>query len=147
MASACAAFDLLAVACSSTSEPITSIAETSSEVQDGNSAAESTASDIDPLPATTAEQSGDEPVINEVYVSPSGEALGVAQDEAAAAFDTYVNDAEELVRSCMVEAGFDYTPVPTGFDQQRRQAELEATLTPEQFTAEYQLALLATGDA
>ncbi len=75
------AFALLAMACTSRSKPTTSIAETTS----------------------------DEPVINEVYVSPIGEALGVAQDEAAAAFDAYVNDAEELARICIAEVGFDYT--------------------------------------
>ena len=92
-----------------------------------------------PAPAgAAAEDDDDAPAVNEVYVSPIGEALGVAQDEQAAAFDTYVRDAEELVRQCMAEAGFEYDPTPSGLDRAtRRQFELQETLTAEQFTVQY----------
>ena len=130
---------MLAGACGSGSDPAESAAESSAQEQ-GSSATPSEPADgesTDPAPAAESEPASNEPVISEIYVSPIGEALGVARDQIATGFDSYVRDAEELVRSCMADAGFVYTPVQRGFDQNRRQAELEATLTAEQFTAEY----------
>lgn len=128
---------LLCGACASASDSAEP-ADQPSETADGAAAVEPAGDDTsDVVPTAAPEQASDEPTIDELYVSPIGEALGVAQDEIAAGFETYVRNAEELVRSCMADAGFDYTPVTLGFDQQTRQAELEATLSPEQFTAEY----------
>ena len=89
-------------------------------------------------PTETFDNADSEPVVNEVFVSPIGEALGVAQDELAGAFANYVRDAEELIRECMAEAGFEYMPTLSGIDQaSRRQFELEGSLTREQFTDQY----------
>lgn len=88
-------------------------------------------------PVSAGEPSA-EPVVDNVYVSPIGEALGVAQDELAAAFETYVREAENLVRECMIDAGFEYTPTATGLDRAtQRQFELQDSLTAEQFTQQY----------
>ena len=129
--------------CASTGDPATTTAEVPQTTTENTDSAaspdpESTSRSV---PANEAPADGDaasdESTVNEVFVSPIGEALGVAQDEIATASATYVADAEELVRSCMAEAGFDYAPIVQGFDQQLRQQELRATLSPEQFNAEY----------
>lgn len=126
---------VMLTACSSTSDPTPQVAASDVQIEESTTAPASARDDADestPAPAAEAEPTGDD-----IFVSPIGEALGVAQDEIASGFDTYVRDAEELVRGCMAEAGFEYTPIPTGFNQQQRQAELQATLSAEQFTAEY----------
>ena len=127
---------LMVGACSSASELASTVASSETEtelIESSSYPAPETASDLGDKPDEATSTEG----TNDVYVSPIGEALGVAQDEIAAGRDTYVKDAEELVRSCMAEAGFDYTPVTPGFDQQQRQEQLQATLSPERFTAQY----------
>lgn len=128
---------LVVSACASTSDP-SPAAVAASDTESTATESASTSSESAPADATEqAAPASDEPTVNEIFVSPIGEALGVAQDEIASAEATYINDAEELVRSCMAEAGFDYTPVPRTVNQQQRQQELQSTLSLEQFTAEY----------
>jgi len=76
--------------------------------------------------------------MNDVLVSPINEALGFDLNDRAAANNAFINAAEERVQSCMLAAGFEYTPQDTGFAPSfERQLELEASLTPEQFTEQY----------
>jgi len=131
------ALALVVGACATASEPASTVASSETEtelIESSSDPAPETASDLRDEPDEAMSTEG---TTNDVYVSPIGEALGVAQDEIAAGRDTYVKNAEELVRKCMAEAGFDYTPVTPGFDQQQRQEQLQATLSPERFTAQY----------
>lgn len=124
-----------------------SSADTPATTDTGTAAAEPTTAnaavdEADSDESQPAEQAApdttDDPSVNESYVSPIGEALGISQDEVGAAFDTFVRDAEELTRQCMADAGFEYTPTQTTLNPAAsRQFELEASLTTEQFTQEY----------
>lgn len=80
----------------------------------------------------------DEPAVNEQEVSPIGAALGFDPSDQLEANNNYIRDAEELVRQCMAEAGFEYLPLNPGFAQSfQRQLELEGTLSVDQFREQY----------
>jgi len=82
-----------------------------------------------------------EPTVNEAFVSPVSEALGIAQDDMLEAFDAYAIETEELTRQCMADRGFDYRPDPqtggTLFQSEREFQALRGSLTQEQFTEQY----------
>lgn len=80
----------------------------------------------------------DDETRNDSFVSPVFDALGFDPNDRQEAQDEYVANAEELVRACMADAGFEYIPnIPSFGPSFSRQLELNETISQEQFTAEY----------
>jgi len=80
----------------------------------------------------------DEETVNDAFVSPVFDALGFDPNDRQEARDEFVANAEELVRQCMAESGFEYVPsIPTFAPSFGRQLELNESISPQQFTAEY----------
>lgn len=81
-------------------------------------------------------------VRNDRFVSPVFDALGFDPNDREETEREYVVNAEELVRACMAEAGFEYVPDVPDFSpavgpRQMRYLELSSRISSEQFTAEY----------
>lgn len=135
---------LLAAGCAGASDSTTATTSAAStQPADQDAGAEQDEEDAAQEPAEDdAEQpvevSGDQETRNDRYVSPVFEALGFDPNDRQAAQDEYVASAEELVRQCMADAGFEYIPnIPSFGPAFSRQLELSATISQEQFTAEY----------
>lgn len=79
---------------------------------------------------------------NDRFVSPVFDAMGFDPNDRQDAERQYIANAEELVRSCMADAGFDYVANTEVFSPDigptlARQLELSAAVSAEQFAAEY----------
>jgi|GEM_PF-1871623 len=150
------AMALLATGCASGSDAPTSSAtesvpnqgEQEQSAGDDSPAADSTTDDLpaddntadEPAPAIV--RTDDEETRNDAFVSPIFEAVGFDPNDQQAAQDQYTRDAEELVRQCMADAGFDYVPsVPSVAPATRQLWELNAAISAEQFAAEYGLGI------
>jgi len=80
----------------------------------------------------------DEETVNDTFVSPVFDALGFDPNDRQEAQNEFVANAEELVRQCMADSGFEYVPsVPSFAPSFGRQLELNESISPQQFTAEY----------
>lgn len=149
---------LLAVGCASGSDPSTTsstsdasdVSESAAEpdpTEGGDASPSESNQDVaEPDSQASDDQDPDEPVVrtdddetrNDSFVSPVFDALGFDPNDRQEAQDEYVANAEELVRACMADAGFEYIPnIPSFGPSFSRQLELNETISQEQFTAEY----------
>jgi len=98
-----------------------------------------TPADSDASDSESAEvQQADGPTANEANVSPISQALGFDPDDVLELNNNFIREAEELIRVCMADAGFDYVPVNPGLNRTfARQLELQASLSEQQFVEQY----------